>query len=171
MPVVAFAPRRRRLRGAVILALAALAAAGAVAARRHRHRDHVVQPPWITGVRPLPPPPPPPVPLLLPLPPAPAPTIAATFVPSAIRRPYCGNQALEVVALFRPWGWDRDMRVLVPCSAVDGVVYDGPAPGPIVLAPGRSYVLTISPITDAVDGKNDWLWRATRIEEITEVYR
>jgi hypothetical protein len=88
---------------------------------------------------------PPVVMLLQPPPPPPRLPIYARYVSSG---PDCGNRAVEVIAVFHDLGIERDVRVLVPCSA---------ARPPTILMPGRDYVLTVT--------GNDDLWRAVRIEE------
>jgi hypothetical protein len=87
-------------------------------------------------------------------PPNPSETIDAQLIQRDDHAAMCGTFAVWSVATFRPLAYsgEGDLRVLVECAEL--------------LRPREVYRLTLAPADDVADGKNDALWRASRVDPV-----
>jgi hypothetical protein len=79
-------------------------------------------------------------------------TVQAELISRDDHAPACGTFAVWSVATFRPlvMGGEGDLRVLVQCAEL--------------LQPHETYRLKLTRADDVPDGKNDVLWRASRVD-------
>ncbi len=79
--------------------------------------------------------------------------------------PGCGTFLVESTMVFTDVMADNaTLRVLVPCAEMTRQMYAPTAGDAGILRDGARYRLELGPVTEDLDGKNDSLWRADRID-------